>query len=78
MSLPKITQENVHIFIPLKASKASKVSQRLAKNYNLSLKDALLEFYNSKTYEDLEQEDTKLWHEGINYLYKELEEEKNL
>lgn len=34
MSLPKITQENVHIFIPLKASK---VSQRLAKNYNLSL-----------------------------------------
>ncbi|AVP55908.1 hypothetical protein K144313037_p10620 (plasmid) [Clostridium tetani] len=75
MSLPKITQENVHIFIPLKASK---VSQRLAKNYNLSLKDALLEFYNSKTYEDLEQEDTKLWHEGINYLYKELEEEKSL
>ena len=74
-SLPKITQENVHIFIPLKASK---VSKRLAENYGISKKQALLEFYNSKTYEALEKEETKLWYEGINYLYNEIEEERNL
>lgn len=74
MTLPKITQDNVHIFIPLKASK---VSQRFAKNHGISQKQALLEFYNSRTYANLEEEDTKLWYEGINYLYDELEREKN-
>ncbi|WP_315120869.1 hypothetical protein [uncultured Clostridium sp.] len=28
-----------------------------------------MNFYNSKIYEILEQEDTKLWYEGVNYLY---------
>lgn len=74
MSLPKVTQENVHIFIPLKVAK---VSERFAKSHGISKKQALLEFYNSKVYDILEQEDTKLWYEGINYLYMGLEIEKN-
>ncbi|GAA0741488.1 hypothetical protein [Clostridium oceanicum] len=75
MTLPKITQENVHIFIPLKAAK---VTYRYAKQHGTSEKEALLEFYNSKTYEALEREETKMWHEGVNYLYEEFEEEKEL
>lgn len=73
MSLPKVTQENVHIFIPLKAAK---VSERYAQNHNISSKQALLDFYNSKVYEVLEREDTKLWYEGVNYIYMKLEDEK--
>ncbi|APF28753.1 hypothetical protein NPD7_876 [Clostridium sporogenes] len=75
MTLPRITEENVHIFIPIKASK---ISYRFAKERHISQKQALLEFYNSKIYEALEREETKLWYEGINYLYEELEEEKDL
>ena len=73
MSLPKVTQENVHLFIPIKAAK---VSKRLVDNYGLSLKDALMNFYNSKIYDGLEQEDTKLWYEGINYLYMGINSER--
>ncbi|EKN42321.1 hypothetical protein [Clostridium botulinum] len=53
MTLPKITQENVNIFIPLKASK---ISYRFAKEHHISQKQALLESYNSKTDEALERE----------------------
>lgn len=74
MALPKVTQENVHIFIPLKVAK---VSERFAKNHGLSKKEALLDFYNSKIYDILEQEDTKLWYEGVNYLLMGLEMEKD-
>lgn len=74
MILPKVTQENVHIFIPLKAAK---VAERYAKSHGISKKQALLDFYNSKVYGILEQEDTKLWYEGVNYLYMGLEREKN-
>ncbi|SHI06439.1 hypothetical protein [Clostridium grantii] len=73
MSLPKITQENVHIFIPLKAAK---VADRFAKSHGISKKEALLDFYNSKTYDVLEREYTKLWHEGVTYIYMELEMEE--
>lgn len=70
MSLPEITQENVHLFIPLKAAKVTEI---YAKKHCISKKQALLEFYNSKVYDELEQEDTKLWYEGPTYLYMELE-----
>lgn len=73
MTLPKITQDNVHLFIPLKAAM---VSERFARKHGISEKDALLKFYNSRTYDNLEREDTKLWYEGVNYLYMELENEK--
>lgn len=74
MSLPKVTQENVHIFIPLKVAK---VSERFAKSHGLTKKQAILDFYNSKVYDILEKEDTKLWYEGVNYLYMVFEMEKN-
>lgn len=67
MALPEITQENVHIFIPFKAAK---VSEMIAENKNEKWQDALIEFYNSKVYEELEREETKMWHEGATYLYE--------
>lgn len=66
MTLPKVTQENVHLFIPLKVAK---VTEMVSKQKNISWEDALLEFYNSKVYNILEQEETKLWYEGPTYLY---------
>ncbi|MGV8982711.1 hypothetical protein [Clostridium sp.] len=73
MTLAKVTQENVHIFIPLKVAK---VTELVSKNNNISWKEALLEFYNSTTYNVLEKEDTKLWYEGVSYLYMGLCMEK--
>jgi hypothetical protein len=73
MTLAKVTQENVHIFIPLKVAK---VTELVSKNNNISWKEALLEFYNSRTYDVLEKEDTKLWYEGASYLYMGLEMER--
>lgn len=73
MQLPEITQENVHLFIPLKAAK---VTEMLSKDKKIGWEEALLEFYNSNVYDVLEKEYTKLWYEGPVYLYKELESEQ--
>lgn len=66
MVLPKVTQENVHIFIPLKVAKVVEKESRVK---GIDRKQALINFYNSKVYDILEEEDTKLWYEGANYLY---------
>lgn len=72
MALPEITQENVHIFIPFKVAK---VSGMIAENKNEDWQDALIEFYNSKVYDELEREETKMWHEGATFLYESFMEE---
>ena len=41
MALPKVTQENVHIFIPLKVTK---VVERIAKNEEIDIKISLIRF----------------------------------
>jgi len=56
MAVAMVTQENVHIFIPLKVAK---VTELVVKNNDIGWKEALLEFYNSRTYNVLEQEETK-------------------
>ena len=53
--IPKITQENVHIFIPYKVAA---IARRLNKDKNMPLNRAVAEFYNSVTYAMLEKEDT--------------------
>ena len=73
MTVPKVTQENVHLFIPLKVAK---VTEMVSKNKNISWQEALLKFYNSKVYDILEKEDTKLWYEGPSYLYMGFEMEQ--
>ena len=44
--IPKITQENVHIFIPYKVAA---IARRLNKDKNMPLNRAVAEFYNSVT-----------------------------
>lgn len=73
MTVPKVTQKNVHLFIPLKVAK---VTEMISKNKNISWEEALLKFYNSKVYDILEKEDTKLWYEGPSYLYMGFEMEQ--
>ena len=55
--IPKITQENVHIFIPYKVAA---IARRLNKDKNMPLNRAVAEFYNSVTYAMLEKEDKVL------------------
>jgi hypothetical protein len=73
MALPKITQENVHLFIPLKIAK---VTEMIVETENRNWEDVMIELYNSKVYADLEKEETKLWHEGATYIYESFKEEK--
>ena len=73
--LPKVTQKNVHLFIPYKAAY---VANRLAQEEHISITEALLAFYCSRTYAQLEREDTKRWQENAKQLYTDFREEKPL
>jgi len=73
MALPKITQENVHLFIPFKIAK---VTEMIVETENRNWEEVIMELYNSKVYADLEREETKLWHEGATYIYESFKEEK--
>ena len=51
------------------------VIKEIVSNNNISELDATVAFYSSQLYEDLEREDTKLWHLSAKALYQ-LEEEE--
>lgn len=70
--MPKITQKNVHIFIPYKVSK---ISAQIAKNENLPISKAVAKFYQSNTAKLLEDESSKLWHDGWVGIYDLYNEE---
>ena len=76
--IPESTQKNVHLFIPFKVSK---ISVQIAKNESLPIAKAVAKFYRSNTAKLLEDEESKLWHDGwvgIYDLYKiENEREEN-
>lgn len=55
----EITQQNIRLLIP---GKAAQVASMIATKRNISLKTALLAFYRSKTYQELERESSKYWH----------------
>lgn len=66
----EITQKNVHIFIP---HKISKISAQISKDEKIPIAKAVAKFYRSNTARLLEDESTKLWHDGwvgIYDLYK--------
>ena len=52
------------------------VVRLILENNSLDEIEALEKFYNSKVYEKLEQEDTKLWHLSPLILYNMFEEEQ--
>lgn len=54
----------------------SRFVQMIAKEMNISDKDALSLFYSSKLYEKLEQEETKVWHLSVPTLFSLFVEEQ--
>jgi hypothetical protein len=64
-----ITQSNLYLLLP---SKVSRVANMLSEDLGISLLDAIRKVYHSDLYRQLEQEETKLWHEGPVALYNEM------
>lgn len=63
-----IDDNNLYLFIP---GKASMVAMIYADKHGGSPLDALRKFYHSKTYSELEHEQTKYWHYGPVALYED-------
>ena len=55
----EITQDNVRLLIP---GKAAQVASLIAAKRGIAPKEALLAFYRSQTYRELERESSKYWH----------------
>ena len=62
----QITQKNVRLLIP---GKAAGVAVLMSEKRSISPKAALLAFYRSKTYRELERESSKYWHYSPEQLY---------
>lgn len=67
MKRPPVTQQNVHLFIP---HKVARICGELNREENLSVKEAILKFYNSEVSDTLSRESSKLWQEGWVYIYQ--------
>lgn len=67
MNQREITQQNLYLLLP---GKVSKMAEMYAEDFNVPITDALQQIYQSETYKELEQEQTKLWHYGPVALYQ--------
>lgn len=63
----KITSKNLYLLLP---GKVSKMAGMYAADSGLSVTEALKRIYQSETYRQLEDEETKLWHYGPVALYQ--------
>jgi len=63
----KITSKNLYLLLP---GKVSKMAVMYASDFGLSITEALDRIYQSSTYKQLEDEETKLWHYGPVALYQ--------
>ena len=69
-SVPKITQDNVHLLLP---SKVAQLANRLLQNGDAKdMVSAINMVYSSPVYAKLEQEKTKYWWLGVNALYQDI------
>ncbi|MDR1269197.1 MAG: hypothetical protein LBK82_06705 [Planctomycetaceae bacterium] len=68
---PEITQENFRILLP---GKIAFIVDQICEVKGCSIKAALLEFYNSKLYSELEIEKTKRWWQSPMQLFNKLQE----
>ncbi|MBQ8937525.1 MAG: hypothetical protein IJ754_06480 [Bacteroidaceae bacterium] len=65
----EIDQDNLYLLLP---SKVSLLAGMIQKHEHLRLLDAIKEIYLSKTYKQLEDESTKMWHLGPVDLYQNI------
>lgn len=63
----KITSQNLYLLLP---GKVSKMAVIYASDFGLPIIEALNRIYQSETYRQLEDEETKLWHYGPVALYQ--------
>ena len=68
-----ITADTLYLILP---GKVSHLAMLIAKKMGLPILDAIREVYNSKTYEDLSREETKLWHLGPVALFEYYQQHK--
>ena len=67
MTYTQITSQNLYLLLP---GKVSKMAVMYAEDFGLSITEALNRIYQSSTYRQLEDEETKLWHYGPVALYQ--------
>ncbi len=67
--MPEINQQNLYLLIP---SKVGWLVDYLSEDSGLSVVDAVKRVYSSGMYQQLEKEETKLWHLGPADLYRDL------
>ncbi len=63
-----VSQKNLYLFL---SGKISLVVDLIREQNHLTPTEAIEKFYESKTYQDLENEETKLWHLGPVPLYQD-------
>lgn len=63
----EVTQQNLYLFLP---GKIANVANIIATNEHCSQLEAMQRFYASATYQELQREETKLWHLGAVALYE--------
>ena len=73
MMLGEITQSNLYLLLP---SKVSCIAHIMQEYDHKTLNEAFKTIYASKTYKQLEPEDTKCWHLGPADLYRDIMEEQ--
>lgn len=61
MNDSKINSDNLYLILPFKVSQLAIL---YAKKFNVTVLEALRKIYQSRTYKELEREETKLWHLG--------------
>ncbi|MDR0338630.1 MAG: hypothetical protein LBI18_16280 [Planctomycetaceae bacterium] len=67
--LPEITQQNFRALLP---AKIAAIVAKICEAKKCSAKNAILEFYQSEIYRELEIEETKYWWKSPAQLYFEL------
>lgn len=65
----EINQSNLYLILP---GKVSWMTCLMLDHHEMSLIDAIKAVYQSETYRQLEQEDTKMWHLGPVDLYNDM------
>ena len=65
--MSEITQDNLYLILPFKVSW---VTDMLSADKQISTIEAIRRVYSSDMYKQLEQENTKRWHEGPVSLYQ--------
>lgn len=72
MNMPEINQKNFRALLP---AKIAGVIEKISTEKRISSKEALLFFYSSNVYRELEIEETKRWWESPAQLYRDLQQE---